>query len=189
MPGCTHQLTGRLLLKGSLVSRAIANLGEAIPTLVLATVLVLFSQNVFALNLLGEVVAVADGDTVTVLDSSKRQYRVRLAGIDAPEKRQAFGNRSRQALASMVFRQQVFVESQKVDRYGRLIGKVFVGKVDVNRALLDVGMAWHYKEYQGEQSVEDRQSYSKAESAARKGGLGLWQDRNPTPPWDFRRQR
>jgi endonuclease YncB( thermonuclease family) len=175
--------------KGSVLSRAIANFAEAVPAIFLATVLMLFSEGVFALTLVGEVVAVADGDTVTVLDSGKRQHRVRLAGIDAPEKRQAFGNSSRQALASMVFRQRVVVESQKVDRYGRLIGKVFLGNVDVNLALLNLGLAWHYKDYQSEQSAEDRLSYSKAESVARRGEVGLWQDKNPTPPWDFRRQR
>lgn len=168
---------------------ALASFGKASHAVVLAAVLMLGSQSVLALILVGEVVAVADGDTVTVLDEGKRQHRVRLAGIDAPEKRQAFGNKSRQALASMVFRQRVVVESQKVDRYGRLIGKVFVGNVDVSLALLDLGLAWHYKEYQSEQSAEDRLSYSKSESIAHVKGVGLWQDRNPTPPWDFRRQR
>ena len=114
---------------------------KAVPAFILAMVLMLASQNVFAQTLLGEVISVADGDTVTVLDSSKRQHRVRLAGIDAPEKRQAFGNRSRQALVAMVFRQQVVVEYQKTDRYGRLIGVVFFKNVDVNRELLDLGMA------------------------------------------------
>lgn len=189
MSGCTRQLTEALVRKGTVLSRALASFVDAVRAVILAAILMLFSQGVFALTLLGEVVAVADGDTVTVLDASKRQHRIRLAGIDAPEKRQAFGNRSRQALASMVFRQRVVVETQKVDRYGRLIGKVFIGDIDVNRALLDLGWAWHYKEYQSEQSTEDRLSYSKAESAARGRGVGLWQDRNPTPPWDFRRQR
>jgi endonuclease YncB( thermonuclease family) len=162
---------------------------KAVPALILAMVLMLASQNVFAQTLLGEVISVADGDTVTVLDSSKRQHRVRLAGIDAPEKRQAFGNRSRQALVAMVFRQQVVVEYQKTDRYDRLIGVVFFKNVDVNRELLDLGMAWHYKAYQSEQSAGDRLSYSKAESTAREKEVGLWQDKSPTPPWDFRRQR
>lgn len=176
-------------MNDTLLRRVTAKLSGALPTFVLVAVMGLFSPSIFAMTLMGEVVAVADGDTVTVLDSNKRQYRIRLAGIDAPEKRQAFGKRSRQALASMVFRQQVTVETHKTDRYGRLIGKVFVGQVDVNLKLLSFGLAWHYKDYQSEQSVEDRLAYSKAETTARKDGNGLWQDINPTPPWDFRRRR
>lgn len=173
----------------SLLSRTMVNLGTVLPTFVMATALGLVTPSAFALKLIGEVVAVADGDTVTVLDSDKQQHRIRLAGIDAPEKRQAFGNRSRQALASMVFRQHVTVDYQKTDRYGRLIGKVFANQVDINLKILRIGLAWHYKDYQGEQSVEDRAAYSEAESTARNDGVGLWQDQNPMPPWEFRRQR
>ena len=136
-----------------------------------------------------EVVGVADGDTITVLDTSKRQHRIRLAGIDAPEKRQAFGNRSNQSLSQMVFRRIVRVDYDKTDRYGRIVGKVMLGELDTNLEQIRRGMAWHYKDYEREQSAPDRRLYSDAELEARKARRGLWVDREPVPPWDFRRRR
>lgn len=161
----------------------------------LATTLVLFcwvgivTPWAIGATLAGEVIALSDGDTVTVLDLEKRQYKVRLAGIDAPEKRQPFGNRAQQALASMVFRRQVTVEWHKNDRYGRLVGKILVDSIDVGLELVRLGMAWHYKAYQSEQSFADRLAYAEAEDKARKGHVGLWQDPSPLPPWEFRRHR
>lgn len=142
-----------------------------------------------ASTLLGEVVAISDGDTITVLDSSKQQHKVRLSGIDAPEKRQAFGNQARQALAAHVFRRQVSVQWSKRDRYGRIVGNVYVGQIDVGLALIKTGLAWHYKAYQKEQSAQDRAAYSAAEDAARRARLGLWQDASRIAPWEFRRLR
>lgn len=142
-----------------------------------------------ATTLQGEVVGLSDGDTITVLDAAKRQHRVRLSGIDAPEKRQAFGDRSRQSLAELVFRRPVIVEYEKADRYGRLVGKVLVGRVDANLEQVRRGMAWHYKAYEREQSLSDRLGYAQAEEAAQKARRGLWQDRAPSPPWHFRRTR
>ena len=95
----------------------------------------------------GRVVGVADGDTVTVLDASKSQHRIRLQGIDAPESRQAFGTRSKQHLSDLVFDREVSVEWQKLDRYGRVLGKVLVGGRDLCLAQVRAGMAWHYKYY------------------------------------------
>jgi endonuclease YncB( thermonuclease family) len=138
-------------------------------------------------TLLGEVVGVADGDTVTVLDSDRVQHRVRIAGIDAPEKRQAFGNRSRQHLASIVFRKNVAVEWTKTDRYGRIIGKVVVRELDAGLEQIRAGYAWHYKRYAREQVIRDRVAYDAAEQDARAHYRGLWEDLHPTPPWQFRR--
>jgi endonuclease YncB( thermonuclease family) len=135
----------------------------------------------------GEVVALADGDTVTVLDGARRQHRVRLAGIDAPEKSQPFGAASRQSLAALVFRRQVVVEWHKRDRYGRIVGKVLFGPQDVCLEQVRRGMAWHYKRFAGEQLPADRQNYGAAEEEARRLRRGLWLAPNPTPPWDFRR--
>ena len=142
-----------------------------------------------AATLLGMVVGLSDGDTITVLDATKTQYRVRLAGIDAPEKRQAFGDRSRQSLADLVFRKQVTVEYSKTDRYGRLIGKVLVGNLDACLEQVQRGLAWHYKAYERQQAPDDRWSYAKAEQYARRERKGLWQDNVVVPPWDFRRHR
>jgi endonuclease YncB( thermonuclease family) len=140
-----------------------------------------------AANLVGDVVHVADGDTVTVLDAEHVQRVVRLAGIDAPERGQAFGQVSRRHLSDLVHRKRVSVEWHKVDRYGRLVGRVSVEGRDANLAQLEVGLAWHYKAYEREQSEDERRAYAQAEETARVEGLGLWQDRAPRPPWEFRK--
>lgn len=139
-----------------------------------------------AATLRGTVVGVSDGDTITVLDASKTQHKVRLSGIDAPEKRQAFGNASKESLSDLVYKRQVQVEYQKEDRYGRIVGKVMVDGVDANLAQVRAGLAWHYKAYQKEQPLEDRLEYSRVEEMARGAKLGLWMDPSPLPPWNFR---
>lgn len=138
-------------------------------------------------TLSGRVVAIADGDTVTVLNASNTQFKIRLMGIDAPEKKQAFGNRSKQSLSSLVFNKQVTVEYNKKDRYGRTVGKIIVDGIDANLEQVKVGLAWHYKQYQREQSEEDRLAYSEAEDKARNARRGLWQEIEPTPPWEYRK--
>ena len=137
-------------------------------------------------TLLGKVINVADGDTITVLDDTNTQHKIRLAGIDAPEKRQAFGNVSKQNLADMVAGQAVAVEWVKVDKYGRKVGKVLLAGTDCNLVQVKRGLAWHYKQYQREQSFTDQQSYAAAETEARAAKLGLWRDAEPMPPWKFR---
>lgn len=106
----------------------------------------------------GEVVGVADGDTITVLDADNVQHKIRLTGIDAPEKKQPFGNRSKQSLSDMVFNKTVTVETDKRDRYGRELGKVLADGKDVNLEQVRAGFAWHYKAYERTQSATDRQS-------------------------------
>lgn len=137
----------------------------------------------------GQVVGVSDGDTVTLLDAQKTQWKIRLLGIDAPEKKMPFGQRSKQHLADLVYKKQVKVEYSKRDRYGRTLGKILVGGIDANLAQIRAGMAWHYKQYQRDQSFEDRQLYSEAEDTARSFRRGLWADATPTPPWDWRKQQ
>lgn len=139
-------------------------------------------------TLQGKVVGVSDGDSITVLDNSKTQHKIRLAGIDAPEKSQAFGERSKQHLSDLVFGKPVIVDWSKTDKYGRTIGKVIVNGQDANLSQIYTGLAWHYKQYDKEQSVTDRGSYAQAEIAARAQRIGLWYDAAPTPPWDFRHQ-
>lgn len=134
----------------------------------------------------GRVVGVADGDTITVLDASNTQHKIRLSGIDAPEKKQPFGNRSKESLSDLVFEKTVIVQTDKRDKYQREIGKVLVDGIDANLAQVKRGMAWHYKAYEREQSGRDRLVYADAENAARTAKLGLWSDSDPVPPWDFR---
>ncbi|HEY9283225.1 MAG TPA: thermonuclease family protein [Pyrinomonadaceae bacterium] len=135
----------------------------------------------------GEVVAIADGDTLTVLDRDKRQHRIRLLGIDAPERGQDFGERSRQSLADMVFNKQVHVIVLKLDRYGRKLGKVTLSRTDVNLEQLRAGMAWYYRHYESDVFKEDRVAYDRAEREAKAAKRGLWADPRPIPPWEFRR--
>lgn len=143
----------------------------------------------FAESYSGLVVSVADGDTVTVLDDTKGRHKVRLSGIDAPEKAQAFGNVSRQHLAQLVFQKRVNIEFEKHDRYRREVGKVLVAGRDINLLQIEAGLAWHYKKYEREQSPADRRNYSDAENSAATERRGLWRDPSPTPPWDFRKTK
>jgi len=135
----------------------------------------------------GKVVAVADGDTITVLDALRQQHRIRFQGIDAPESGQDFGAKAKQHLSDHVFGKEVTVEYEKSDRYGRTLGKVLLGQQDVNREMLRAGLAWHYKFYEREQTPQDRETYSFEEARARQRKIGLWSQPSPTPPWDFRR--
>jgi endonuclease YncB( thermonuclease family) len=141
----------------------------------------------YATDLHGKVVAVVDGDTITVLDAQFQPHKVRLGGIDAPEKEQAFGQASKQHLSGWVFGRVVRVSWSKLDRYNRIVGKVMLGDVDVCLAQVRMGMAWHYKHYQSEQAPADQASYAATESVARSAQVGLWADFNPVAPWDFRR--
>jgi len=138
-------------------------------------------------TLQGKVVGVADGDTITVLDATNTQHKIRLQGIDAPEKAQAFGQKSKQSLHQLVHSKQVTVDFDKKDKYGRTVGKVVLNGTDICLEQIKLGMAWHYKQYASEQTAIDREIYSKAELAARSDAFGLWKDKNPMPPWDFRK--
>lgn len=152
--------------------------------LLIATLLAAMSAPAETLN--GRVVGVSDGDTVTVLDATNTLWKIRLMGIDAPEKRQAFGQRSKQYLSDLVFDKQVTIQYSKKDRYGRTIGKILVDGIDANLEQIKAGMAWHYKRYQKEQTPSDRSLYSESEDRSRTGHIGLWADSDPTPPWEFR---
>ena len=154
-----------------------------------ATLLILFSCCLQAATLQGKVVGVADGDTIKVLDATNTQHKIRLQGIDAPEKAQPFGQKSKQSLSQLVYNKQVTVEYQKKDKYGRTLGKVLHNGTDVCLEQIKLGMAWHYKQYESEQTKEDRETYAQAELATRAQALGLWKDKNATPPWEYRRQQ
>ena len=137
----------------------------------------------------GRVVGVSDGDSVTVLDAQKTQYKIRLAGIDAPERAQAYGQRAKESLSDLVFGKLVDVEWSKQDRYGRIVGMITLAGVDINLEQIKRGMAWHYKQYQNEQSPEDRVAYAQSESQARDKRLGLWRDPAPIEPSVFRQKK
>jgi endonuclease YncB( thermonuclease family) len=138
---------------------------------------------------MGRVVRVADGDTITVLDRANGQHRIRLQGIDAPESHQAFGTQSKKNLSNLIFDREVTVEYEKTDQYGRIVGKILLDGKDINLEQVKAGMAWHYKEYQREQSAVDREMYARAEDEARSARRGLWADAEPTEPSAFRKEQ
>lgn len=170
-------------------SRIGAIVGWRCMRVALMLVLLLSTGRASSTELSGRIVAVSDGDTVTVLDSRLHQHKIRLAGIDAPEKKQPFGHRAKAALSAMAFNRQVAVQWSKVDRYKRLVGKVLVDGEDVNRRMIALGLAWHYKKYSAEQTTVDRDAYSAAEALARSRRVGLWAESSPVAPWDFRDAR
>ena len=135
----------------------------------------------------GKVIKIADGDTITVLDQNKVQHRVRLTGIDAPERKQAFGGRSKKSLSKLVFSKIVRVKTTKRDRYGRVLGKVMIDGIDVNKEQVRRGMAWHG--YFRDQTYTDRITYAEIQNNAKKEQRGLWVDPNPLAPWKWRKLR
>ena len=156
--------------------------------------LLLAIPSIAAQSIVGKVIKVADGDTVTILDDRRLQHRVRLAGIDAPEKGQPSGKASRTRLGELVAGKEVRVEFDKYDRYGRIVGEVWVtppdcptcGKtLDAGLAQITSGMAWWFRRYAHEQSEEDRGRCEFAEKEARAKRAGLWQDKGAVPPWEY----
>lgn len=148
---------------------------------IVAFVLLIVSSDVLA-DFSGRVVAIIDGDTLDVLVDN-RPVRVRLAQIDAPERSQAFGTRSRQALAALAFNQDVTVVDAGSDRYGRQLGTVFVAGANVNAEMVNQGMAWAYRQYVTDRSLFD------LEGRARAARRGLWADPAPIEPWLYRRNK
>lgn len=136
-------------------------------------------------TLTGRVVAVADGDTLTVLDG-RQQVRIRVQGIDAPERKQAFGTRSREALSACAFGKSVTVQWEELDRFGRTVGRVFAGGTDCGLEQIKAGLAWHFVQFARRQPPAERAAYAQAEIEARAARRGLWQDSDPVPPWNFR---
>ena len=151
-----------------------------------STFIALLGLSLSAMAFEGKVVGVSDGDTITVLDSSKTQHKIRVAGIDAPEKAQDFGNRSKENLSDLVFGKTVNLPEAKIDKYGRTVSRVLVGSRDAGLEQIKAGLAWHYKKYEVEQSPADRASYSAAETQAKNAKLGLWSQANAIRPEDFR---
>jgi endonuclease YncB( thermonuclease family) len=140
---------------------------------------------VFAADLQGRIVGVADGDTVTLLDSSNQQHKIRLKGIDAPESHQAFGQKSKSNLSALVFNREVVAECGKQDKYRRDVCVIKVDGKDANEAQVAAGMAWWYRDYAREQTTQQRTEYEAAEFNAKIRRLGLWADTNPVPPWEL----
>jgi len=132
-------------------------------------------------------VGVADGDTITMLDNNRQQHRIRLAGIDAPEVGQPYGTRSRLGLSKLAFGRDAKADCYKIDRYGRDVCIVYVHGRDVGLAQLQAGLAWRYRKYVHEQHLRVLAEYELAEDKAAADHVGLWQTKNPVPPWEWRK--
>ncbi len=155
----------------------------AIRGIVLAAALGLASGAGGAGELVGQVVSVHDGDTLTLL-VDRRQVKVRLAEIDAPELGQPFGTRSRQSLGDLCARKPAVVDDRGLDRYGRTLGRVRCAGVDANAEQVRRGWAWVFVRY----APKNSPLYS-VEAEARAEKRGLWADPEPVPPWEWRRAK
>ena len=145
-----------------------------------------FSLVSLAEELIGKVIKVSDGDTITVIDNNNQKHKIRLKGIDAPESQQVYGDISTQSLSELVYDKEVIVNWDKKDKYYRILGKVIVDGKDANYLQLKKGLAWYYKQYEKDLSDEDKHRYSEAEEWARNYSEGLWVDSKSIPPWEFR---
>jgi endonuclease YncB( thermonuclease family) len=146
-------------------------------------VLLALSPAVFAADLTGRVIGIADGDTVTLLTSAKQQVRIRLAEIDAPESDQPYGNKSKQKLSELIFGKDVRVVVQTTDRYGRTVGRPYAGDLDVCEEMVRAGAVWVYRQYVIDKSLFD------IEIEAREAKRGIWglSEAQNMPPWEWRR--
>lgn len=163
-------------------------------------ILLIFSLSANAENLNCKVVGVSDGDTITCLTDKKEQLKIRLYQIDAPEKKQAFGNKSKQTLSSLIFNKNVRIETHKKDKYKRTLGSIYINipalcpdkipndrcaecskTIDVNLEMIQLGMAWYYP------FAKKNSLYLEAQERAKANKKGLWTDKNPIAPWDFRK--
>lgn len=131
----------------------------------------------------GKVVGISDGDTFTMIFDNGFSIKVRLNSIDCPEKKQPFSKRAKKELSELIFDKNVVVKYKDKDRYGRVLGWVFVNDLNINEEMLKRGMAWHYKKYSDDQKLSD------IEANARKNRIGLWSEPNPIAPWDYRESR
>ena len=152
--------------------------------LLIFLIALMHSLNVRAEILIGKVVAVADGDTLTLLDATQRQHKIRLAAIDAPEKYQPFGNKAKQTLAEICFGKEAEAIIETKDRYGRYVAEVYCEGINANESLLSEGMAWVYIQH-----AKKFPHYIDRENSARTDRAGLWADQHPIPPWEFRRNK
>lgn len=138
----------------------------------------------FAQTYHGKTVGITDGDTFTFLTTDKKQIKVRLAQIDKLEKNQPYGQKARKALSDLIFNKEVKIIQIDIDRYGRMIGQVFINDLDVNREMVKLGMAWVYRKYVTDQSLFE------VENQAKEAKRGIWSlpKAQQIPPWEWRRK-
>lgn len=155
---------------------------------IIATLIAIAALPALAAQIEGKVIRVSDGDTIVVLDGNKRQQRVRFLGIDSPELKQEYGRSARKNLSDKIAGKKVTISFDERDRYGRILGTVYLGESNINLLQIEEGYAWYYRYYARDVQPSLRRAYDRAETQARKARLGLWQQKDPTPPWDWRRE-
>lgn len=143
--------------------------------------IIFFFPSIVNSQLRGRVTGITDGDTFTILDSTKNQIKIRLHGIDCPERNQPYSNTSKKYLSELIYLKEVSILTSGTDRYGRIIGITMLGKLVINEKMISAGLAWHYKKY------DNRSSWAKLEEEARTKRIGLWKDESPVPPWEWRK--
>ncbi len=132
----------------------------------------------------GKVVKIADGDSFTLLTPENQQIRIRMFGIDSPEKGQAFYRKSKNNLSRYIFGKNVLVKIKDTDQYHRIVGMVYLNdSLNINLQMIKDGYAWHFKKYSSDKQM------SLAEKKAKQQKLGLWADKHPVPPWEWRRTK
>lgn len=141
----------------------------------------IFIVNVYGNEIKGKVIHISDGDTIHILTAKKEKYKIRLNDIDSPESKQAFGNKSKENLKKYVYNKNVSVLYNSKDKYGRILGTVYLNNQDINLQQVKDGFAWVYRKY------SNNQEYLKYETIARNSNFGLWADKKPIEPWNFRK--
>ena len=149
---------------------------------VVAIILILIPSFLYGGTWGGKVVGISDGDTIKVLKDGK-QVKIRLASIDCPEKGQPYGQSAKKFTSKRVAGKIVKIWETDTDRYGRIVGFVFVGDRNLNKDLLSAGLAWHYKQYSRDPEL------AKLEFKARSARIGLWSEPDPIPPWEYRKRK
>lgn len=144
---------------------------------------ILLAITLLSFTLKGKVIRVSDGDTIVVLDSTNTQHRIRLDGIDCPEKGQPYGNKATLFVKNLVAGKEVVVEWKKKDRYGRILGYVFIDSVNINKELLRNGLAWHYKFFNKDEELAE------LEQKAKDKKLNIWSENNPIEPYLWRNRK
>lgn len=149
-------------------------------------ILVLIPYISFSATITGKVISVADGDTITILTQQHEQIKIRLSAVDTPEGNQAYGNKAKAFTSFMVKGKNVSIEPETIDKYGRTVAMVFVDGLNLNKEIVANGQGWVYRKYCKGAFCDD---WLKLEKQARNAGIGLWADKNPIAPWEWRQSQ
>jgi endonuclease YncB( thermonuclease family) len=173
------QIGSRLTSETTTVAR---QLGALVRLLAIALV-ISNASTAFAQTISGRVIGITDGDTFTLLTDDLDQVKIRVAEIDAPERGQPYGSRAQEALSKLIFKKEVSIDVQVVDRYGRPVGRPIVGDTDVTAEMVKIGAAWVYRTYSDDEALYELERKAKA------AGRGIWglSEYEQVPPWDWRR--